>query len=115
MPVTVKPAGRKVRRGPARMRSGSGAWGTVREPVEPFGDLARVLTVDRVRGVGPHIHRALGQGGAGPFRPSGRRVASSRRERTPVFFFYNSRWGCLMSLLVSVALSLLLMYLLGWI
>ncbi len=32
-----------------------------------------------------------------------------------MFFFYNSRWGCLMSLLVSVALSLLLMYLLGWI
>ncbi len=32
-----------------------------------------------------------------------------------MFFFYNSRWGCLTSLLISVALSLLLMYLLGWI
>ncbi|AFR06658.1 hypothetical protein ACFWZ7_15890 [Nocardiopsis alba] len=42
-------------------------------------------------------------------------MASSRREGTPVFFFYNSRWGCLTSLLISVALSLLLMYLLGWI
>lgn len=33
----------------------------------------------------------------------------------PVFFFYNSRWGCMTSLLVSAALTLLLLFLLGWI
>jgi hypothetical protein len=32
-----------------------------------------------------------------------------------VFFFYNSRWGCVTSLLVSAALTLLLLFLLGWI
>ena len=77
--------------------------------------ISRGRPVDRARGVRPHLHRAFGQAGAGPFRLSGHRVASSRREGTPVFFFYNSRWGCLTSLLISVALSLLLMYLLGWI
>ena len=32
-----------------------------------------------------------------------------------MFFFYNSRWGCMTSLLVSAALTLLLLFLLGWI
>lgn len=32
-----------------------------------------------------------------------------------MFFFYNSRWGCMMSLVVSAALTLLLLFLLGWI
>lgn len=39
---------------------------------------------------------------------------STGRE-VPVFFFYNSRWGCMTSLLVSAALTLLLLFLLGWI
>lgn len=40
---------------------------------------------------------------------------SGLREEVPVFFFYNSRWGCVTSLLVSAALTLLLLFLLGWI
>lgn len=32
-----------------------------------------------------------------------------------MFFFYNSRMGCMASLLVSAALTLLLLILLGWI
>ncbi|GAA1114650.1 hypothetical protein GCM10009642_61160 [Nocardiopsis metallicus] len=40
---------------------------------------------------------------------------SGLREEVPVFFFYNSRWGCVTSLLVSAAVTLLLLYLLGWI
>lgn len=32
-----------------------------------------------------------------------------------MFFFYNSRWGCVTSLLFSAAVTLLLLYLLGWI
>ncbi|WP_157090926.1 hypothetical protein [Nocardiopsis listeri] len=35
--------------------------------------------------------------------------------RVHVFFFYNSRWGCVGSLLVSAALTLLVLFLLGWI
>ena len=36
-------------------------------------------------------------------------------RRVHVFFFYNSRWGCVGSLLVSAALTLLVLFLLGWI
>lgn len=32
-----------------------------------------------------------------------------------MFFFYNSRWGCVGSLLVSAVLTLLVLFLLGWI
>ena len=44
-----------------------------------------------------------------------RRVAARPGGEVPVFFFYNSRWGCVMSLVVSAALTLLLLILLGWI
>jgi hypothetical protein len=32
-----------------------------------------------------------------------------------VFFFFSNRFGCLSSLLVSAAVSLLLLFLFGWI
>ncbi|WP_211717972.1 hypothetical protein [Nocardiopsis sp. MG754419] len=36
-------------------------------------------------------------------------------QEVPVFFFYNSRWGCVTSVLVSAAVTLLVLFLLGWI
>ncbi|MEE2054355.1 hypothetical protein [Nocardiopsis tropica] len=39
----------------------------------------------------------------------------SPAQEVPVFFFYNSRWGCMASLLVSAAVTLLVLFLLGWI
>ena len=52
---------------------------------------------DPVRTIGPHRRSDRGTG------------------RFSVFFFYNSRWGCMASLLVSLALTALLLFLLGWI
>jgi hypothetical protein len=42
-------------------------------------------------------------------------LSSADLEDEPVFFFFSNRFGCLKSVLVSLALSLLLLVLLGWI
>jgi hypothetical protein len=36
-------------------------------------------------------------------------------DAATMFFFFNNRMGCLRSILISVALTLLLLFLLGWI
>ncbi|MEU3017838.1 MULTISPECIES: hypothetical protein [unclassified Nocardiopsis] len=42
-------------------------------------------------------------------------MADRPREEACVFFFYSSRLGCVTSLLLSAALTVLVLYLLGWI
>ncbi|GAA1438728.1 hypothetical protein GCM10009602_07880 [Nocardiopsis tropica] len=69
--------------------------------------------------------RAINDGGPEcRFRPRWERLqvmirtavtGRSPAQEVPVFFFYNSRWGCMASLLVSAAVTLLVLFLLGWI
>jgi hypothetical protein len=47
--------------------------------------------------------------------PGGILVVERTHEEASVFFFYSSRLGCVTSLLLSAALTLLVLYLLGWI